>query len=177
MSLISQAATNYQYFATNKPLLTNSVTGFLIASFGDVVCQKVLSTFEKRKVLQDIKKSELLSNKVESGLNNDTNKSKNIFNKKQNMITNDSQNNGFQTTTSTPKIERNVLKNVLFRNRIKKTNPDIKPSATNIQNKFDKNIVGSNTAVKNGNENEQWEWDKIRTFHLGLIRACKLLDM
>ena len=49
MSVLTQAANSYQFYATNNPILTNSVTGFLIASIGDVLCQKALNSWEKKR--------------------------------------------------------------------------------------------------------------------------------
>jgi hypothetical protein len=42
MALLQKVANAYGQLATSKPLFTNCVTGFVIASIGDIVCQRYI---------------------------------------------------------------------------------------------------------------------------------------
>ena len=166
MSVLTQAANSYQYYATNNPILTNSITGFLIASIGDVLCQKALDSWDKKRERE--KRNALLTPSQKEISYFDTPEyekarvlaSKTV--KDTSKIVGDSQRimeqNHHQTMVKSL-AKRNPLKNVLMTNNIKKSLP-----------------VNSNGKMMQMTDIEEkpFKWDSVRTIHLGIIRASTL---
>ncbi len=52
MNFIVEVINRYQFIVSKFPFITNATTGFLIATIGDIYCQKY---FEKKKVTDNAK--------------------------------------------------------------------------------------------------------------------------
>ena len=161
MSLINQAASNYQFFATNNPILTNSVTGFIIASCGDLICQKVFDSWEKKSARE--KRAEQMSIGYNAVNNPDGNQIEKVQHTGMKTIRSplkfSNTNKGSSSETKTG-VQRNIFQRTLFKNKIKKS---VQAPATTRQ------LMSSEEVEK------PFKWDSVRTIHLGVIRACKKL--
>ena len=194
MSVLTQAANSYQFYATNNPILTNSVTGFLIASIGDVLCQKALNSWEKKRerekqlsLLQPTgttqgqgvglgqKEFNYFDAQIQKEQKEQNEKIKATTNKIIRSPLKSSEQNSISQLHGTT-VKRNVLQNVLLSNKIKKSIPK---SEIIIPNNFDqKNQKNNQNVVQNINHNfdlptqeQSFAWDSVRTLHLGIIRA------
>ena len=159
MSLINQAASNYQFYATNNPIITNSVTGFIIASCGDLLCQKVFDSWEKKSARE--KRAERMSpgnNYITLPDGKEAEKvQSNAMKTIRSSLKNSDTHKGSSSDTKTV-VQRNIFQKTLFRNKIKKAVQV--PAAT-------RQLASSEEVEK------PFKWDSVRTIHLGVIRACK----
>jgi hypothetical protein len=159
MSLINQAASNYQFYATNNPIITNSVTGFIIASCGDLLCQKVFDSWEKKSARE--KRAERMSpgnNYISLPDGKEAEKvQSNAMKTIRGTFKNSDTHKGSSSDTKTV-VQRNIFQKTLFRNKIKKA---VQVPAVTRQ-------LASTEEVE-----KPFKWDSVRTIHLGVIRACK----
>lgn len=169
MSLLAQAGNSYQFYATNNPTITNSVTGFLIASIGDVLCQRVLDSWEKKsqreKIVEKIMISKQSAAHYFDGKELEKVQRSGIANIRAPLKTSDMSRGQNSETRVT--VKRNILQKVLFRNKIKKA-AEVPSVATAISLRKEKESILQ--AVKE--REHPFQWDSVRTIHLGIIRAC-----
>ena len=167
MSVLTQAANSYQFYATNNPIITNSVTGFLIASIGDVLCQKALDSWEKKRIRE--KKSALLPQPSQKEFNyfdvHETDKVHQLASKivRGPLKSQDTTKQLLGQVQTKTVVKRNFLQNVLLPNRIKK-------SASSLITNDDKTKAKQLQMIAIAEE-KPFVWDSIRTIHLGVIRA------
>lgn len=167
MSILSQAGSSYQFYATNNPTITNSVTGFLIASIGDVLCQRVLDSWDK-KSQREKNVDKILATKHSAahyfdGKELEKVQRSGIANIRSPLKSADI--NRGQDPETRVVVRRNILQKVLFRNRIQKS-PQIQPSPLSLK-KEKENLL---QLMKE--KEKPFQWDSVRTIHLGIIRAC-----
>lgn len=159
MSLINQAASNYQFYATNNPIITNSVTGFIIASCGDLLCQKVFDSWEKKSARE--KRAERMApgnNYISLPDGKEVEKVQSTAMKTIRSTLKNSDTHKASSSDTKTVVQRNIFQNTLFRNKIKKAVQV--PAAT-------RQLASSEEVEK------PFKWDSVRTIHLGVIRACK----
>ena len=167
MSILSQAGSSYQFYATNNPIVTNSVTGFLIASIGDILCQRVLDSWEKKSI-REKNVEKFLSTKQSAahyfdGKELEKVQRSGIANVRSPLKSSDI--NKGQDSETRVVVRRNILQKVLFRNRIQKST-QIQPSPVSLKKEKE-------SLLQLMKENEKpFQWDSVRTIHLGIIRAC-----
>lgn len=172
MSLLSQAASSYQFYATNNPIVTNSVTGFLIASFGDLLCQKFLDSWQKKSVRE--KKIEQLTAVGQSaakyfdGKELEKVRHSGIKELRAPLKSGDTA-KGQVLETKTP-VKRNIFQNVLNRSRTTTSQgvSTVPPQTTAVEGKALRQLLKA--------EEKPFEWDSVRTIHLGIIRARKFVS-
>jgi hypothetical protein len=168
MSLLSQAASSYQFYATNNPIVTNSVTGFLIASFGDLLCQKFLDSWEKRRV-RDAKIEQLTAIGQSAAKYFDGKELEKVRlsgkEKRAPLKGNDAV-RGQMSETQSP-VKRNAFQNLLSRSKPKTSQAvSVPPLSAADESKALRRVLRD--------EEKPFEWDSVRTIHLGIIRARTL---
>ena len=167
MSVFTQAANGYQFYATNNPIITNSVTGFLIASFGDVLCQKALDSWEKKRIRETKLASQPASSQKEFNYF-DTHENEKVRQLTSRVVRGSLKSSGTvnqildQSQVKTV-VRRNFLQKVLLPNRIKKSVASVA--------KADEKMKVDQLKMAIVAEEKPFAWDSIRTIHLGIIRA------
>lgn len=165
MSLLSQAASSYQFYATNNPIVTNSVTGFLIASFGDLLCQKVLDSWEKGRV-RDAKIEELTAVGQSAAKYFDGKELEKVRLSGKEMRAPLKSNDAVkgQPSETQTLVKRNALQNLL----------SSKPKAGQALSVPPQTAADESKALRRllKEKEKPFEWDSVRTIHLGIIRAC-----
>jgi hypothetical protein len=165
MSLLSQAASSYQFYATNNPIVTNSVTGFLIASFGDLLCQKFLDSWEKRRV-RDAKIEQLTAIGQSAAKYFDGKELEKVRlsgkEKRAPLKGNDAVRG--QISEAQSPVKRNAFQNLLSRSKPKTSQAvSVPPLSAADESKALRRVLKE--------EEKPFEWDSVRTIHLGIIRA------
>ena len=167
MSVFTQAANGYQYYATNNPIITNSVTGFLIASFGDVLCQKALDSWEKKRVRETKLASQPASSQREFNYF-DSHENEKVRQLTPRVVRGALKSSGtvnqiIDQGQAKIAVRRNFLQKVLQPNRIKKVAASVA--------KADEMMKAKQLKMAIIAQEKPFAWDSIRTIHLGIIRA------
>ena len=165
MSLLSQAASSYQFYATNNPIVTNSVTGFLIASVGDLLCQRFLDSWEKKRV-REAKIEQLTAVGKSAAKYFDDKELEKVRHSVKEMRAPLKSNDAVRGQTSETQtiVKRNAFQNLLSKSKPKTSQAvSVPPRSAAEEGKALRRLLKD--------EEKPFEWDSVRTIHLGIIRA------